>query len=88
MANTLPSIRLVDYEWQDANTLSGLPVGTAINIQNQTHQPVFVAITNTKPADDFEGFGIPPDMSAVATISAGEERVWLRGDGPVNIQGA
>lgn len=88
MANTLPSIRLVDYEWQDANALSGFAVGTAISIQNQSHQPVFVAITNTKPAADFYGFGIPPDMAAVATISAGEERVWLRGDGPVNIQGA
>lgn len=88
MANTLPSIRLVGYEWQDANTLSGFPVGSAIDIQNQSHQPVFVATTNTKPADDFEGFGIPPNMAAVASISAGEERVWIRGDGPVSIQGA
>ena len=88
MANTVGSIRLEDFQWQDANALSGFPVGTAIDIQNQTHQPVFVAITNTKPADDFEGFGIPPDMSAVATISAGEEKVWIRGDGPVSIQGA
>lgn len=86
MANTLESVDLTGEDWVDLNTLSTVPAGTAIDIQNQSSSPIMVAISPTKPALTFRGFVIPADLSAVASIASGESTVWAFGVGPVNVQ--
>jgi len=86
MANTLPSINLTNNDWTNLNTASGIAVGTAIEIQNQSSTTILVAISPTKPTLDFKGFIIPPLPAEIATISANESIVWVLGSGPVNVQ--
>lgn len=86
MADTLPAVKLTDSGYQSCVVLSGIAAGTSISIQNQTTGYVHVAISATQPVEDFIGELIPPKPEAKAYISAGENTVWLKGDGPVSIQ--
>lgn len=80
------AITLSGEDWEDANALANIAVGTAIAIQNQTNQAVFFAISSAKPSAAFIGVAIPPVLSEMATVGAGENRVWIKGEGPVSIQ--
>ena len=86
MANTLPSFNITSENWVDLNTLTGIAVGTALDIQNQSSFPMFLAISSTTPALNFSGFAIPASLADVAAVSAGEDRVWILGNGPVSVQ--
>lgn len=86
MADTIESVRIDGLEYQSANSLSGIAVGTSISIQNQTTDEVEFAISATKPDVTFKGVVIPHEFDGVVTISAGENEVWIKGHGPVNIQ--
>lgn len=86
MADTISSINLSGTDWQNLNTLFGITVGTAIEIQNQSSTSILLAISPTKPALDFKGVVVPPIPSELATVDAGESSVWAIGSGPVNVQ--
>ena len=86
MADTIDVIRLAGTSWENANTLSGIPAGTAITIQNQTASTVFLAVSSVMPSSTFRGYVIPPDTSVSTPVSAGESAVWLYGTGKVSIQ--
>ena len=86
MADTINSITLSGLDWEDANTLSGIAVGTEISIQNQTNQVVLVAVSTTKPSLSFNGLAIPPVLAEMLTITAGENKVWVKGKGPISVQ--
>ena len=86
MANTIPSINLTGIDWQNLNTLSGIAVGSSFTIQNQSSDPVQLAISPTKPPINFNGIILPVDPATLALISAGEDIVWAVGSGPINLQ--
>ena len=86
MADTKAAVQLSGIEYQSANTLSGIAVGAAISVQNQTTDILYFAISATKPTTAFVGEVIPADVSAKAYVSALENEVWLLGKGPVSIQ--
>lgn len=91
MANTPPSIQLTGVDWQNLNALSGLAVGTAIEVQNQSSTAVSLAVSPTKPDINdinFVGFVVPPVPAAIANIGFGEDIVWAIGVGPVSVQKA
>jgi hypothetical protein len=88
MADTLASQRLTGLVYEDVTTLFGIPAGTAITIQNQTTSEVYLAISATQPSPDFKGVLIPSRLEALANIPTGENQVWLKGVGPVNVQEA
>jgi hypothetical protein len=86
MADTLNAITLSGEDWEDVNALTSIAVGTSISVQNQTNQAVFIAVSATKPALSFVGIAIPAVLSEMVTITEGENKVWLKGKGPVSIQ--
>lgn len=86
MANTKNAVLLDGSDWQDVSILTGIPVGTALDIQNQSTSYVQVAINATKPVSTFRGFVIPPNPADIAAVDAGEDRVWIIGKGRVSIQ--
>jgi len=88
MADTIEVIRLTGEDWQDANTMSGIPAGTAVYIQSQSSTKIIMAVSATKPAKTFQGMILPNDVKYPATVTAGENSVWLYGIGPVSIQEA
>lgn len=86
MSNTLASINLNNQDWINLNNLFAIPVGTAIQVQNQSSSPLNLAISPTKPIFSFTGVIVPPSTQVTALISAGESIIWGLGSGPVNIQ--
>jgi len=86
MSNTINAINLTGTDWQNANTLSGIAVGTAVVLQNQSSSHVMCAVSGTKPALGFVGQILPADLSVMANVAAGESTIWLLGRGPVSMQ--
>lgn len=86
MTDTIPSIRLTGEDWEDVSALSGIAAGTALYIQSQSSTIIQIAISATKPDKTFKGMYIPNSPSFPVTITAGENKVWLYGTGPVNVQ--
>lgn len=87
MTDTIAAINLTGLDWQDANTLTGIAVGTAVSIQNQSSTALFVATSTSKPALSFKGQVVPAKPEILAFVKAGENKIWLLGSGPVSIQG-
>jgi len=86
MADTVNKQSLVPDQYYSLNTLFGIPVGTAISIQNQTSKAMKISI-GTQPAvgaDDYLLFG-PFPMPPIG-IDAGEAEVWVFGAGDINVQ--
>lgn len=88
MSDTLPSVNLSGTEYQSVTALTGILAGTAISVQNQSREAIFIAISASKPSDTFIGQVIPPNPAFPAIVDVGENQVWLRGNGSVNIQEA
>lgn len=78
MPDTLPLIELSDEEYVDLNTLSGITVGSAISIQNQSdYGAVRLSISSTKPEPDTDKYVLLyPDPRFLANIDSGETTVW------------
>lgn len=88
MSDTRNTIRLSGEDWEDVSALSGIASGTAIYLQSQSSMFIQIAISATKPEKTFKGMFLPNSPSYPATITAGENKVWLYGVGPVSIQEA
>tara|TARA_Y100000310_G_scaffold74348_1_gene70512 strand:- start:37267 stop:37572 length:306 start_codon:yes stop_codon:yes gene_type:complete len=99
MADTINNIILNAQGWQDMNVATGIPAGTEIVIQNQTNKHIYAYLGNTSPAntprperkeipDGSEGYILIPPFPAIneRIVTAGENTVWLFGNGPINIQ--
>lgn len=88
MADTRETIRLSGLDWEDVGALTGIAAGTAIYLQSQSSTKIQMAISATKPNKSFQGVILPNDVKYPATVTAGENTVWLYGSGPVSIQEA
>ena len=82
MADTISNVKLLGVQYQNLNTLTGIAVGTKLEIQNQTTEPVRLSISSTQPSLNTDKFFLlKDDISIIATISAGENNVWAFGNG-------
>lgn len=86
MADTIESFTLTGEDWVNVNTITGIAVGSALTIQNQSCTPAYMAITTTKPDIDFVGEIVPANVEVIGYITAGENDVWMLGNGPVSVQ--
>jgi hypothetical protein len=85
MAITIADQILTGTAWQNAYTLSGLTVGTALIIQNKSSAPAYVQIQSAAPsASNRDGFVLNAYDSC--TIGASEVGAFVFGQGPVSIQ--
>ena len=78
MAQTIPDIR-VTTTWQSVRALTGIPVGTAINIQNKTRgvSRIIMAQGARPDADSTDG-AIIDNKDRSVSLAAGALEVWLR----------
>jgi hypothetical protein len=88
MADTIEVVRLTGDDWHDVSVLTSIAVGTAMYIQSQSSTPIQMAVSATKPSKTFKGMILPNDLRYPATVTVGENNVWLYGIGPVSIQEA
>ena len=58
MADTLPNIIVPPNEWVDLYALTGIAVGTAIQVQNVGSSDVYLTVAATQPANDFDGYNV------------------------------
>ena len=77
MPDTLSSFS-VGADWVDINTLSGIPAGTALILQNVGgyNDIIDLAISATEPALNFEG--VEMSQGRFFEVSSGENTVWAR----------
>tara|TARA_R110002020_G_scaffold447544_1_gene659919 strand:+ start:50 stop:343 length:294 start_codon:yes stop_codon:yes gene_type:complete len=77
MADTEDSFD-IPTAWTNLNTLSAIPVGTEILVQNRGKfgDVIDVAISATEPAVDFNGVAL--DQFGFYGVDAGENDVWVR----------
>jgi len=84
---TIPVISLDPEQYVDANTLSGVTVGTDMRLQNLSSGYVKLVIGATQPALDANNYiVIPNKVEYPADVLSETETVWLLGDGKVSIQ--
>lgn len=84
MAASIPDVILSPNAWTDLNTASGIAVGAAMVFQNKTNGQVNLWLGASAPSNLQDGFivvGIEP-----INISASEPKVWVLGNGRVNVQ--
>lgn len=87
MADTIDNVKLYGIEYQDLNLATGIPVGSKIEIQNQSSDVVKISIGVTQPLVTTDKFYLlKDDLSTIATISAGENNVWVFGNGNVHVE--
>lgn len=86
MANTKEAVELQGQTWEDVTVLTGIPTGTAITIQNLSPSRILVAISPARPEDNFKGSVLMEDAKFLGYVTAGEDKVWLKGRGFVSIQ--
>ena len=82
--NALP----IPGTWTDLNTLSGITVGSAINIQNigsssgaianigTPNSIIEITTSSSEPADSFIGWHV--SLNEQWEVSAGELKVWVK----------
>lgn len=67
--------------WQSVNSLTGIAVGTEIQVQNKSSQEVLIITADSQPTDSSEAGAIMTPMThnyAIVTIDSGESTVWVR----------
>jgi len=67
-------------DWVNLNTLSGCPVGTAVQIQNTGISSVLIQESTTKPTNNNGGVLFNPHYGELskATISGGSLAIWAK----------
>lgn len=83
--DTKEDVRLSGLTWEDAYTLSAIPSGTAITIQNKTTDFIYVFVKSEKPPAELND-GIKISVGQTAQVAASQSGCWLSGYGSVNIR--
>lgn len=58
MADTLPNISITANEWRDLYAASGIPVGTAIAVENVGVCDVYLTVAATQPDPEFNKYNV------------------------------
>lgn len=87
MANSIPDLVVTTDDWIDVATLTSIPAGTEMVIQNKGTTAVLVWIGQFKPsADSTDGpviYDYPHDETSIL-IDEDEDKVWLKSTGSVD----
>ncbi len=78
---TLDDVIATYDQFQSLNTLTGVVVGSAIEIQVKGIYPVLLKSQSIKPANDDTNGRILYDMrseSGIVTVTEGSDEVWIR----------
>jgi 2-methylaconitate cis-trans-isomerase PrpF len=67
----------INDKWQSVYTLSGIAVGTAVEIQNQSSNKIWLAESTEKPLDT-KYVGGELRQGASADVTQGSQDVWVR----------
>lgn len=67
-------------DWVNLNTLSGCPVGTAVQIQNTGISSVLIQESATKPTNNNGGVLFNPHYGELskAVVDAGSDIIWVK----------
>lgn len=85
MLNTLPDIILNGEEYENIYSLIGIPVGTALIIQNKSIWDIQVVKKATQPPLNTKGYIVAADPRFTLEISSGENGCWVLGKGPIKV---
>jgi len=83
MADSIPDLHL-SGSWVNLYATMGIPVGTAILVQNKGSNSILMYISATEPTLATDGYAIAP--LEVVAVDAGESGLWLKGEGPAFVQ--
>lgn len=74
------NVTLNTNEWVNLNTLSGAPVGTALNIQNIGYGTVLLQENSSTPTENKGGVLFPPqyDSLSMAVVQVGSDIMWAK----------
>lgn len=81
---TIPDIKLDNVSYTEMYAATGISPGTSIMVQNKTRGHVYIQYNDEKPVDlNNDGF-IILEMG-VWTVPAGNQKVWMKGQGFVAV---
>ena len=83
MANSIPDV-VLDGEWVDIYSVTDITPATAFSVQNKSSGYLLIYVNETPPSGNIWGFGVPPML--VAEVGAGDQHVWLFGNGSIFVQ--
>ena len=89
MANTIDDV-VIGNTWVNVYSLSGIAVGTSVQVQNKGNGYILLAISATSPASgSVKGYVLEPFKACL--VDAGESGLWAISTGtsstsPLNVQ--
>lgn len=75
-------------EWVNLNTVLSVPIGTNLQLQNQSTGVIYVQESDTEPSSKQEGFFLSyaGNGDSVANINTPTLSVWVIGGGVLAVQ--
>jgi hypothetical protein len=87
MGQTLPDVILDGKTFQDINTATGIPVGSAVTMQFKNNYTFQVQFSDTQPAvDSQDGFTLK--AFDLYQLGLGDPKIWVKGNGRLSVQAA
>lgn len=78
MADTIADIKIAANIWHDIYGLTGISVGTALDIWNKGSNPALLVIKSTLPTSNTDGIPIyAGQFDGYRNISSGESGAWV-----------
>lgn len=84
MAQTKPDYTITNNTWTSLNTLAGVSIGTAFEVQNKGLVWVILQESNTQPLPENSDGKLLTSLhynEGTATIEAGSLQVWAKASG-------
>ncbi len=88
MSDTLPNIAIPKGTWVDVYALTGIIVGTKLNVENTGTCDVYLAVQATQPDPDHNEYNILKRTGPKMTNHAGDSGAWAfcgHSDGELNV---
>ncbi len=88
MADTIPNIPIVAGEWQDIYALTGIAVGTLIDVENTGVCDIYLAVQATQPPVDHDDYNILKRNGPRLENNSGDSGAWAfcaHTDGELNV---
>lgn len=85
MGQTLPDVILDGKSFQDINTATGIPVGSAVTMQFKNNYTFQIQFSDTQPAvDSQDGFTLK--AFELYNLGLGDPKIWVKGIGRLSVQ--
>ncbi len=79
MSDTIPDVKVGTDAYADINTLTGIPVGTALVITNKSPSTIHLQVSASQPTDSSKEGEIlypGPAPTSIKLVTSGENTVW------------